>query len=277
MLKHHLLTFWDHVGNEARSSDAPFIRLVPEHAASFRPHSSDRSRRPLFSSDRLYAVLLIGFSSSTLRMHSSSLRRLQLLFMARNASHFAVNWPTSRSNEFRQKKPKKWHRPTHGFRFFTWTWRASFAKLTNDHVSWCLFVQVFSREISPSHFVMKTPKLVLTSCFSLKRYSERLLLFELSSSLSQIDDVFIDFRKRKVTTRTLHWDVKTSFHLQTAAYDHARTDSVPSQGRRHLELCRSLDCALPLAPRFLAPVHVYIHFQAHWACLVVIQTNEKPV
>ena len=24
--------------------------------------------------------------------------------------------------------------------FFTWTWRASFAKLTNDHVSWCLFV-----------------------------------------------------------------------------------------------------------------------------------------
>ena len=24
--------------------------------------------------------------------------------------------------------------------FFTWTWRASFTKLTNDHVSWCLFV-----------------------------------------------------------------------------------------------------------------------------------------
>ena len=49
----HLLQFWDHVGNEARSSDAPFIRPVPEHAASFRPHSSDRSRRPLFSSDAL--------------------------------------------------------------------------------------------------------------------------------------------------------------------------------------------------------------------------------
>ena len=28
---------------------------------------------------------------------------------------------------------------------------------------------------------------------------------------------------------------------------------------------------------FLAPVHVYIHFQAYWACLVVIETNEKPV
>ena len=27
--------------------------------------------------------------------------------MARNASHFAANWPTSRSNEFRQKKSKK--------------------------------------------------------------------------------------------------------------------------------------------------------------------------
>ena len=53
MLKRHLLKFWDHVVNEARSSDAPFIRLVPEHAASFRPHSSDRSRRPLFSSDAL--------------------------------------------------------------------------------------------------------------------------------------------------------------------------------------------------------------------------------
>ena len=57
---------------------------------------------------------------------------------------------------------------------------------------------------------------------------------------------------------------RTSFHLHTVAYDHSRTDSVPSQGRRHLELCRSVaavDCAL--APRFLAPVHVYIHFQAH--------------
>ena len=53
MLKRHLLKFWDHVGNEARSSDAPFIRLVPEHAASFRPHWSDRSRHPLFSSDAL--------------------------------------------------------------------------------------------------------------------------------------------------------------------------------------------------------------------------------
>ena len=53
MLKRHLLKFWDHVVNEARSSDAPFIRLVPEHAASFRSHSSDRSRRPLFSSDAL--------------------------------------------------------------------------------------------------------------------------------------------------------------------------------------------------------------------------------
>ena len=57
VLKHHLLKFWDHVGNETRSSNAPFIRLVPEHAASFRPHSSDRSsdrsRRPLFSCDAL--------------------------------------------------------------------------------------------------------------------------------------------------------------------------------------------------------------------------------
>ena len=36
--------------------------------------------------------------------------------MARNASHFAANWPTSRSNEFRQKKSKKKRpRPTHGF------------------------------------------------------------------------------------------------------------------------------------------------------------------
>ena len=61
--------------------------------------------------------------------------------------------------------------------------------------------------------------------------------------------------KKKVTTFTLHWDAKTSFHLHTVAYDHARTNSVPSQGRRHLEFCRSVDCAL--APRFLALVPVY--------------------
>ena len=48
----------------------------------------------------------------------------------------------------------------------------------------------------------KTPKLVLTGCFSvsaqtsLKRYSERLLLFELSSSLSRIDDIIVNFREK---------------------------------------------------------------------------------
>ena len=52
----------------------------------------------------------------------------------------------------------------------------------------------------------KTPKLVLTSCFSviaqttIKRYRERLLLFELRSSLSRIDDVFVNFGGQKVTT-----------------------------------------------------------------------------
>ena len=107
----------------------------------------------------------------------------------------------------------------------------------------------------------KNSQLILTGCFSvsaqtsLKRYSERLLLFELSSSLSRIDDVFVNFGEKKVTTRTLLWDAKTSFHLHTVAYDHARTDSVPSQGRHHLELCRSVDCAL--APRFLAPVRIH--------------------
>ena len=135
----------------------------------------------------------------------------------------------------------------------------------------------------------KLPRRVLTSCFSvsaqrsLKRHSERLLLFELSirSSLSRINYVFVNFdeksnKKKKVTTRTLHWarDAKTSFHLHTVAYDHARTDSVPLQGRRCLELCQSVDCAV--APRFLEAVHVYIHFRAYWACLVVIETNEKP-
>ena len=44
---------WNHIGNETRSSGTSFIRLVREHAASFRPHPSDRSRRPLFSSDAL--------------------------------------------------------------------------------------------------------------------------------------------------------------------------------------------------------------------------------
>ena len=145
-------------------------------------------------------------------------------------------------------------------------------------VCWCLFgVAAYLGAVWATSW-RKTPKLVLTGCFSvsaqtsLKRYSERLLLFELSSSLSRIDDVFVNFREKKVTTRTLHWDAKTSFHLHTVAYDHARTVFLR---RRHLELCRSVDCAL--APRFLAPVHVYIHFQAYWACLVVIETNEKHV
>ena len=48
------------------------------------PHLSDLTRQilhdALFSALMLCAVLLIGFSSLTLRMHSSSLRRLRLLF-----------------------------------------------------------------------------------------------------------------------------------------------------------------------------------------------------
>ena len=89
----------------------------------------------------------------------------------------------------------------------------------------------------------KTPKLVLTGCFSvsaqtsLKRYIERLLLFELSSSLSRIDDVFVNFREKKVTTRTLHWDAKTSFHLHTVAYDHARTGFARTSSPRTLSIC----------------------------------------
>ena len=47
-------------------------------------------------------------------------RLIYIHFMARNASQFAENWPTSRSNEYRQKKKKneknnKWCRPTHVF------------------------------------------------------------------------------------------------------------------------------------------------------------------
>ena len=209
-------------------------------------------------------------------------RLIYIHFMARKASHFAENWPTSRSNEYRQKKTKKIINGAGQHTSF-FTWRASFAKLMNDHLSWCLFVLGFSWEINPSHFMTKDSQTRTHSCFSvsaqtslmIKRYRERLLLVELSSSLSRIDDVFVNFGEKKVTTRTLHWDAKTSFHLHTVAYDYARTYSVPSQGRRHLKLYRSVDCAL--APRFLEPMPVYIHFQAYWACLVVIETNEKRV
>ena len=40
---------------------------------------------------------------------------------------------------FDKKNPKKNGAGQHTA-FFTWTWRASFAKLTNDHLSLCLFV-----------------------------------------------------------------------------------------------------------------------------------------
>ena len=101
--------------------------------------------------------------------------------------------------------------------------------------------------------------LFLSAQTSLKRYSERLLLFELSSSLSRIDDDFVNFREKSNNPHIAlrRKDVFSSSHRSLRS----RSYSVPSQGRRHLELCRSLDCAL--APRFLAPVHVYIHFQAY--------------
>ena len=79
MLKRHLLKFWDHVGNETRSSDAPL-------SVSFlsMPHLFDLTceivRDVLFSALMLFAGLPIWFSSLIFRMPSPSLWRLRLVF-----------------------------------------------------------------------------------------------------------------------------------------------------------------------------------------------------
>ena len=54
---------------------------------------------------------------------------------------------------------------------------------------------------------------------SLKRYSERLLLFELRQPISDRRRL-CQLRRKKVTTRTLHWDVFSSSHrsLRSRSY-----------------------------------------------------------
>ena len=179
---------------------------------------------------------------------------------------------------FDKKNPKKNGAGQHTA-FFTWTWRASFAKLTNDHVSWCLFVLVFSREISlhgplhdeklpNSYSLVAFPSVLkhlssdtVKGCSSSSWVAAYLgSTTSLSTSEKKSNNPHIALRRK---------DVFSSSHRSLRS----RSYSVPSQGRRDLELCRSVDCAL--ASRFLAPVHVYIHFQAYWACLVVIETNES--
>ena len=177
----------------------------------------------------------------------------------------------------KNQKKKKWCRPHTAF----FTWIASFAKPTNDHVTDVFSFRFFLGRSVQATSWWKTPELTLTSCFStsaqtsLKRSSERLLLFELSSSLSRIDDVFVTFGGKEKQQPAHCTETQRRRFIHTVAYDRAHTDGVSSQGRRYLELPRSVDCAL--APRFLEPMHVYIHFQAYWACLVVIETNENPV
>ena len=73
------------------------------------------------------------------------------VLMARNASHFAANWPTSRSNEFEKKIKKKWRRPTHGFLHLK-----SLVRQADERSCKLMSFRLgFSREISPSHFMTK--------------------------------------------------------------------------------------------------------------------------
>ena len=146
--------------------------------------------------------------------------------MARNASHFAANWPTSRSNELRQKikKKKKWHRPTHGFLHLN---LKSLVRQAHKRscISCCLFVQVFSREISPGHFMTKnsqtrTHRLFFRQCSNISQ-TIQWNAAPLRAEMQPISDRrrLCQLRRKKVTT---HYP-KTSFHLHTVAYDHART------------------------------------------------------
>ena len=71
---------------------------------------------------------------SEVRVHAGTTQVDFKVDMARNASHFAANWPTSRSNKFRQKiQKKKWRRPTHDFLHLNL--KSLVRHLTNDHVS----------------------------------------------------------------------------------------------------------------------------------------------
>ena len=75
-------------------------------------------------------------------------------------------WPTSRHDRTSINSKNGTCTGKHRAIF---TRSASFAKLTNGHVSLCLFVQVFCWEISPGQAISwDVPKLVLTGLFSIR-------------------------------------------------------------------------------------------------------------
>ena len=125
----------------------------------------------------------------------------KISYLARNASHIAANWPsycTSRSNEYWQKSQKKIVQATQLSSLEEPRpprWRTIMLLMSFR------LVFLLGKSVRATSW-RKTPKLALTSCFSvsaqtsLKRYSERLLLFELSSSLSRIDDIIVNFGEK---------------------------------------------------------------------------------
>ena len=103
---------------------------------------------------------------------------------------------------------------------------------------------------------------------SLKRYSERLLLFELSSSLSRIDDVFFKFGEKSNNPHIAlrRKDVFSSLHRSLRPRSYRQFSFARTSSSRTLSICwLCFGCAC---------IHT---FSSYWACLVVIETIEKPV
>ena len=124
------------------------------------------------------------------------------------------------------------------------TWKASIAKLMNDHVTHVFSLGFFLERSVRSTSWRKTPKLTLTSCFSvraqtsLKWYSER-VLFQLSSSLSRINDVFVNMGKKQQLAHCT-WTQRrlSSSHLSLRSRSYRQWSFARTSSPQTLSICR---------------------------------------
>ena len=136
----------------------------------------------------------------------------------------------------------------------------------------------FSREISPGHFMTKNSYSPVVFPSVLKHLSSDTVKGCSSSSwvaayLGSTTSLSTSEKKSNPHIALRRKDVFSCSHRSLRSRSYRQCSFARTSSPRTLSIC----CRLCLAPRFFAPVHVYIHFQAYWACLVVIETNEKPV
>ena len=189
--------------------------------------------------------------------------------MARNGSHFTVNWPTSWSNEYRrQNKKKNWRRPTHGLLHL----KSLNRQVDEGSCKLKSFRLVFLGRSVASHFVTinSQPWLSISAQTSLKHYIEGCSSSSwVAAYLGSTTSLSISEKKgnnphlvRKCKS------VISSSHRRIGSRSNTKCSFARTLSPRTLSTCRRC-----FGPEILGAYACLHPFSSLLRCLVVMETN----